>query len=44
MNNTEKAGAVAMVVVLLTAGISMAQVAGPDAMMKGIEFTRAEAV
>jgi photosystem II stability/assembly factor-like uncharacterized protein len=44
MNNKEKAAAVAMVAVLLTAGIAVSQVLGPDAMMKGIEFTRASSL
>jgi photosystem II stability/assembly factor-like uncharacterized protein/sugar lactone lactonase YvrE len=40
MKYKERTAAVAMVVVLLTAGVAMSQVMGPDGMMKGIEFTR----
>ncbi|MEO0078400.1 MAG: hypothetical protein ABIK86_05315, partial [candidate division WOR-3 bacterium] len=35
---------VAALVIAASAGIALAQVAGPDAMMKGIEFTRASSV
>jgi photosystem II stability/assembly factor-like uncharacterized protein len=44
VKNTEKTGAVAMVVVLLAVGGAMSQVLGPDAMMKGVEFTRASSL
>ncbi|MCX6842513.1 MAG: hypothetical protein NTX53_09565, partial [candidate division WOR-3 bacterium] len=44
MKNKERGAATVVVVLLLTTGISMAQVAGPDAMMKGIEFTRASSM
>ena len=41
MAHKKIAAAATMVVLLLATGISLAQVAGPDAMVKGIEFTRA---
>ena len=40
MKNKERGFAAAAVVLLLAAGISAAQVAGPDEMRKGVEFVR----
>lgn len=44
MKNGERTVVIALVVVLLTVSGAMAQVMGPDAMMKGIEFTRAKVI
>ena len=46
MKSKEKTaiGAVAVLLLLLLTGVSFAQVAGPDAMRKGVEFARLKVI